>query len=471
MPTALHSDLLHDIVARLGEANRRFAAAYPGEKPDRQPVHTVYGGAHLFKADIAQKLGAAALRSLEEYASDAATFARVIGLTSVRGEDGSLGHATGARLSPTTASLAEAVYTRVIEKLGHEPVEDFRIDFEDGYGNRPDAEEDAHAGAAAEEMALGLREHTLPPFVGIRIKPLSQELQRRALRTLDLFVTTLVDKTGGVIPPHFVVTLPKVVSPEQVSALIETFEILERANGLFPGSLKLELMIETPQSIIGPRGDFMVPHLVSAARGRCRGAHFGTYDYTAGINITALHQVPSHPACDFARHVLQVCLAGTSITISDGATTVMPVGPHRAAPGGPPLTRAQQEENARAVHRAWKIHYDDVRSSLRNAYYQGWDLNPAQLPTRYAGVFSFFLESRDEAAARLKAFVQKAAQATLMGSVFDDAATGQGLLNFFIRGINCGALTEDEALATGLTLDELRGRSFVKILNARRVLG
>ena len=166
-----------------------------------------------------------------------------------------------------------------------------------------------------------------------------------------------------------------------------------------------------------------------------------------------------------------MCLAGTSITISDGATTVMPVGPHRAAPGGPPLTRAQQEENARAVHRAWKIHYDDVRSSLRNAYYQGWDLNPAQLPTRYAGVFSFFLESRDEAAARLKAFVQKAAQATLMGSVFDDAATGQGLLNFFIRGINCGALTEDEALATGLTLDELRGRSFVKILNARRVLG
>ena len=85
----------------------------------------------------------------------------------------------------------------------------------------------------------------------------------------------------------------------------------------------------------------------------------------------------------------------------------------------------------------------------------------------HAAVYSFFLESREEAAARLESFVEKAAQATLLGNIFDDAATGQGLLNFFLRGINCGALTEDEALATGLTLEELRGRSFVKILNPR----
>jgi len=55
----------------------------------------------------------------------------------------------------------------------------------------------------------------------------------------------------------------------------------------------------------------------------------------------------------------------------------------------------------------------------------------------------------------------------MLGTIFDDAATGQGLLNFFLRGVNCGALTEGEALATGLTLEELRGRSFVKILKAR----
>ena len=456
MPTTLNPEHLGDIIERLGQANRSFMAAYPGDRADRQPVHTVYGGAHLFKADIAQKLGAAALKTLEEYAPDAATFGRAIGLSDEPGRD------------VARSRLAEAVYSRVIEKLQSEPVEDFRIDFEDGYGNRPDREEDAHAESAAEEMARGLTTHTLPPFVGIRVKPLSQELYRRSLRTLDLFVSALVRGTGGVLPRHFVVTLPKVTAPEQVSTLVEVFARLERATGLFPGSLKVELMIETPQSIVGRHGEIAVPQLVAAANGRCRGAHFGTYDYTAGCNITAIHQVPSHPACDFARHVMQVSLAGTGVTISDGATTVMPVGPHRAAPGGPPLTAAQREENVRAVHRGWKVHYDDVRMSLRNAYYQGWDLNPGQLPTRYAAVFAFFLESREEAAARLKSFVEKAAQATLLGNIFDDAATGQGLLNFFLRGINCGALTEDEALATGLTLEELRGRSFVKILNARQ---
>jgi len=64
--------------------------------------------------------------------------------------------------------------------------------------------------------------------------------------------------------------------------------------------------------------------------------------------------------------------------------------------------------------------------------------------------------------------VQKAAQATLVGDVFDDAATGQGLLNYFLRAMNCGAITEEEAVAkSGLTLDELRGRSFAKILQLR----
>jgi citrate lyase beta subunit len=449
MPSALNAENTRALLERLAEANRQVAAAYPGESIDRQPVHTVYGGAHLFSADIAAKLGSAALRTFQEYAPDAATFARAIGL-------------------PQRDGLQAAVYGRVLDKLRTEPVEDYRIDFEDGYGNRTDAEEDGHAGAAATAMADGLAAHSLAPFVGIRIKPLTDELRGRSLRTLDRFLTTLLERTRGVLPPHFVVTLPKITAPEQVSVLVDAFELIERGTGLLPGALELELMVETTQSIFGQHGEVALPHLVAAARGRCRGAHFGTYDYTASCNITAAHQLPHHPACDFARHVMQVSLAGTGVTLSDGATTVMPVGPHRAAPGGPALTRAQVDENTRAVHHAWKTHYEDVRSSLRHAYYQGWDLNPGQLPTRYAAVFAFFLEARPEAAARLKAFVDKAAQATLLGNIFDDAATGQGLLNFFLRGINCGALSEEEALATGLTLAELRGRSFVKILNARR---
>jgi hypothetical protein len=176
----------------------------------------------------------------------------------------------------------------------------------------------------------------------------------------------------------------------------------------------------------------------------------------------------AHAACDFAKHVMQVTLAGSGVTLSDGATNVMPVPPHRAEKGGPPLSAEQAAENRAVVHRAWKLHHDHVRHSLVNAFYQGWDLHPAQLPTRYAAVYAFFLEGLDAAAARLSAFTAKAAQATLLGDVFDDAATGQGLLNFFLRGLACGAITADEAARTGLTLDEIRGRSFLKILHARR---
>jgi hypothetical protein len=155
--------------------------------------------------------------------------------------------------------------------------------------------------------------------------------------------------------------------------------------------------------------------------------------------------------------------AGTGVQLSDGATNIMPVAPHKGT-----LSDAQKAENRAAVFAAWKLHADDIRHSLVNGFYQGWDLHPAQLPTRYGSVYAFFLEGLAPASERLKNFVEKAAQATLVGDVFDDAATGQGLLNFFLRGIACGAVTESEALATGLSLEEIRTRSFVKILDGRR---
>ena len=121
------------------------------------------------------------------------------------------------------------------------------------------------------------------------------------------------------------------------------------------------------------------------------------------------------------------------------------------------------------MHRAWRpARASTSRHSLVTGFYQGWDLHPAQLPSRYAAVYAFFLEGLDAASERLKNFVQKAAQATLVGDVFDDAATGQGLLNYFLRAMNCGAITEEEAVdKSGLTLAELRGRSFVKILKSK----
>jgi citrate lyase beta subunit len=424
----MHKDFTA-IAATLKKANAAVARAYPGETSDRQPVHTVYGGAHLFSADLAQKLGGLALKALDEHAPTPRAFAEVLGLAA------------------HDEAFAGTVRSRVVAKLRREPVEDFRIDFEDGYGTRPDKEEDGDAEAAAVQMAHGLEAGTLPPFSGIRIKPMSPELHARSLRTLDIFIATLARATGRNLPPNFVITVPKLMTPAHVSAVAAACATLERRLRLRRGVLRLELMIETPQSILAPDGTSALRALVTAGDGRVRGAHFGTYDYTALCGITASWQHMRHQACDFAKHMMQVAFAQTGIWLSDGATNVLPIPPD--------------------VHRAWKLHYDDVQHSLVNGFYQGWDLHPAQLPTRYAALYSFFLSALPAATARLRNFVDKAAQATLVGDVFDDAATGQGLLNFFVRGLNSGALTLDEAAATGLTAAEFQERSFKKIVEER----
>ena len=443
MKPTLSTDSTQEITGRLKQSHVAFADFYPGESGRRQPVQTVYGGAHLFKSDTAPRLGSLALRALETYAPDAAAFAAALDLPD---------------------SLAATIYERVTEKLRREPVEDFRIDFEDGYGIRPDDEEDGHAVSASQEAAKGLADGTLPPFLGIRIKTFSEELHARSIRTLDLFITTLIQQTGGRLPDNFVVTLPKIVSSAEVAALADIFDLLEPQLNLPTNSLKMEMMIETTQSIINERGEANLPLLLKAARGRCVAAHFGTYDYTASCSITAAYQDMLHPACDFARNMMQVSFGGTGIWLSDGATNIMPVAPHRGD-----LTAEQKAENRAVVHRAWKLHYNHVRHSLANAFYQGWDLHPAQFPTRYAAVYTFFLEGLAAASERLSNFVAKAAQATLVGDVFDDAATGQGLLNYFLRAINCGALTEQEAQnLTSLSLEELRSGSFKKILQNRQ---
>ena len=482
MKTSLDESALADVSAKLQPANQEFMKRYPGETGRRQPVHTVYGGAHLFKSDSAERLGGLARRSLDQFAPDFLTFAKAIGLPSAEELPASLEqdaklaalietNLDGVRLENKAAWLAHSIYSRVNDKLRREPVEDFRIDFEDGYGNRPDEEEDGHAASAAKEVATGLQNKTLPPFIGIRIKPFNEELRARSMRTLDIFVSTLVQETDGQLPPNFVVTLPKITVPEQAGALADIFDSLEQHTGLASGSLKMEMMIETTQSIINSRGEINLPLMLDATRGRCVAAHFGTYDYTASCSITAAHQHMMHPACDFAKHMMQVSFAGTGIWLSDGATNIMPVAPHRFTEGGAPLTAEQIAENREVVHRAWKLHFDHIQHSLIGGFYQGWDLHPAQLPTRYAAVYSFFLQSLDAASERLRNFVDKAAKATLVGDVFDDAATGQGLLNYFLRALNCGALTEEEAVElSGLTVAELRSGSFMKILKNRQSL-
>ena len=408
----------------------------------RQPVHTVYGGADLFGPETPKKLGSVALRTLDAYAPDVESFARILSLTDER--------------------RAATIYERIRAKLASEPIEDFRLDFEDGYGARPDDEEDRHAVSAAIAVAEAADGGVLPPFIGIRVKPLTEELHVRSRRTLDLFLTELVARLGRV-PDGFVVTLPKIEVPEQVEIFADILADHEARLGLASGTLGMELMIETPTSIISSDGRLGVMDLVDRGAGRVTGAHFGTYDYTALLSITATHQSHMHPACDFARHVMQVSLAQTGIFISDGATNVMPVAPHR----GTDLTVEQGAENTASIHHGWQTHHGHIQRSLSRGIYQGWDLHPAQLVTRFAAVYGFFLHGLDDAAARLRGFLGTAARASMVGGVFDDAATGQGLINFFVRATNCGALTRDETeLHTGLALEVLHSRSFSAIVGA-----
>jgi citrate lyase beta subunit len=462
------------IFESLRTANLAFQHTYPGDSGQRQPVHTVYGGANLFTYDIAEKMGKAALAHLDLYAPNFCMLAKALGLPGHAALPTALDEvaALEARLKPMSVSdgksdaawLAFTVYNKMVAKLKREALEDFRIDFEDGFGNRSDAEEDQFAEKAALECAKGIAEGTLPPFIGIRIKPFTEDLKERGLRTLDIFVSTLSAATGGMLPENFVVMLPKVTIPEQIAALIDLFELIEAHSALPSGALKMEIMVEQTQAIMDSEGKNPLRKFLEASRGRMVASAFGTYDYTAHCNITAKYQAMSHPVCDFAHHMTRVAIGHTGLMLADGATNVMPVGPHR----GDHLSPAQIIENMDVVHRAWRLGYDHVRHSLYNGFYQGWDLHPAQFPVRYAAVYSFFLESYEDAAGRLRNFMQAAARVTLSGDIFDDAATGQGLLNYFIAALNCGAITDAEALATGLTMEELRSRSFVRILRGRR---
>jgi citrate lyase beta subunit len=434
---------LRDATSALREANLAFARRYPGERGTPQPVHTLIEGAQHFTSDVARRRGAQALAALDEYAPDTETFGRVFGI--------------GA--NPLLATIER----RVRDKLAREPVEDYRIDFEDGFGVRSDAEEDTHVAEVASEIARGLNDRTLPPSLGIRIKPLTEELRERSIRTLDLLMTAVVK--ANALPPRFTITVPKVTVVAQVAYLVAVLRSLERELGLDDGALTFDVMIEVPQAILDMTGTSLLPRLIDAGDGRLRGIDFGTYDYTAGLSITASQQRLRHPACDFAKQMIQVAFAGTGIRVADGSTALLPVPIHQT-----PSNDDERGANAASVHAGWLIHYADVRHSLAGGFYQGWDLHAAQLVSRYAAVSSFYLEGVELAGARLETFLTKATNASLVGGMMDEPATGQGLLGFFLRGIAAGAITEDEAMAlTSLTAEELRERSIIAIMRRRGV--
>ncbi|WP_433548807.1 DUF6986 family protein [Streptomyces sp. CA-294286] len=407
--TSLTGAVSEGISASLAPVDAELARRYPGDPGTRQPVHTVYVPGNLYEAGTLRSWGDQALAMLDEHAPDAASFAAVLGLD---------------------ASLADAVYDRVRAKLEREPIEDLRIDFEDGYGGTP-ADEDGDVARTARLVAEAYANGTAAPYTGIRMKCFEAAVRDRGIRTLDVFLSELM--AAGGLPDGLVLTLPKVTYPEQVTAMVRLVEAFEKAHGLDAGRIGFEIQIETSQSILGADGTATVARMIDAAEGRATGLHYGTFDYSACVGVSAAYQASDHPAADHAKAVMQVAAAGTGVRVSDGSTNVLPVG------------------STEKVHDAWRLHFGLTRRALARAYYQGWDMHPGHLPTRYAAVFAFYREGFEQAAARLAAYANQ-----LGGDIADEPATAKALAGYLLRGIDCGALdTAEVARLTGLTRADL----------------
>jgi citrate lyase beta subunit len=398
LDTGALADALDDLLV---EADRDLASGYPGPRAGRQPVHTVYVPADRLEPGLVTAWGAAAVESLDTHAD---TFSELVGNPEI-----------------------EAAVRR---KLGTEPIEDLRIDFEDGYGNRGDADEDAAVDRAAALLRDSLADGTAPPFTGIRFKSFEAPTRRRGLRTLVRFLEAIAE--DGSLPRGFVVTLPKVTSVAQVKAMVHAADRLEQDLAV-TAPIGFEIQVETPQAILGPDGSALVARMIHASGGRCTGLHYGTYDYSASLGIAAEFQSMDHPAADHAKAVMQVAAAETGVRLSDGSTNVIPIG------------------RPEAVAHAWALHYRLVERSLARGFYQGWDLHPAQLPTRYAAVFTFYRKGFDEAATRLGNYV-----AHRESEFMDEPATARALADFVLRGVDCGAVDPAVAMSrTGISRDEL----------------
>ncbi|MGI8458278.1 MAG: DUF6986 family protein [Propionibacteriaceae bacterium] len=396
--TRLDAGFLGEIDRSLKDTDELLQAAYPGPAAGRQPVHTVYVPADRYTASLPAEWGRAAIDLVDAHGGLAAV-AALIGL------------------SP---ELAEEVSPRVAAKLEREPIEDLRLDFEDGYGVRADAIEDADAVAVAGRLAAAFRDGTAPPFAGLRFKCFEAPTRRRGIATFELFVATLLAELDE-LPTGLVITFPKVSTVDQVRAMVKVCAELESTYGLPAGRLGFEIQVETPQLILGADGTAAIAKAIHVGDGRVTSLHYGTYDYSASLQISAAYQTADHPAADYAKQVMQVAVAGTAVALSDGSTNILPLG------------------DPAQVAAAWRIHADLVTRALQRGFYQGWDLHPGQLPTRYLATFAFYRAGLPQAARRLRNYLGR-----VESEIMDEPATARALARFLHRGLSCGAVDETE---------------------------
>ena len=385
----------------LAAVDTDLQARYPGGAGAPQPVHTVYVSAADATAHTPAEWGAAATELLD-------------------------GH------RDLFIELAdEDAVDAVRRRLATTPIQDLRLDFEDGYGRRPDDTEDRDARQAGHTMAA-----LNTDLCGIRIKGLTSAERGRAIRTLEL----ALDAAGNV-PSGFVFTVPKLRAAEQATAAVWLCEALEQAHGLPEGTLRFELQIESPQAILGADGTATVAKALHLSGGRCLGLHYGTYDYTAACGIAPQQQALDHPVADHAKAVMLAAAAQTGVRVVDGSTQVTPAG--------------TDEHIQSAIRRHLRL----VTRSLERGYYQGWDMHPGHLVTRWLATTTFFRAALASAAPRLQAYLDRRG-----GVIVDEPATAEALATVVLRGLGVDAFTVDDVLAVApgadiAVLRNLKGRN------------
>ena len=396
-----------------------------------QPSGTLYGGAQRFKEGTFAKLGEQVHTFFGRYVDSDDAFVACFGV-------------------PTSASVA-SLRDRLRGSLQRAPLEDVRVDFEDGYGPHDDQEEDAHAVLVGEAFAER-RGSVWPTRVGIRVRSLESATAKRALRTLALVVDTMVARGWRPGREPFRVTIPKVTHLQEIAMAARALERLEADHGLPDKSFVLEAMVETPDAFLDREGRVPIVVWPSMARGRMSALHFGAFDYLSSIGVPAGSQSLDHPACLHARALLALVATRAHVEVSDGTFLEIPVGPHREATNG----SLEEGENQEVVARALRHHAGRVRRQLAEGFAQGWDLHPGQVVSRRAAVLMAYVEGRDEVLRRMNAFLVAGARAARSGTSFDDAASARSLLATLRSGIKLGLDDADLVAAfVGLEVDDL----------------
>jgi hypothetical protein len=413
----------------------------------RRPVHMLTLAAGRFDAHTSRRMGEAALRSIDSYAPDFVSFARAMWLTGAdtlpRYDDLAqelefelIENPENVKDKNYAAWFAWTIYQRTIGKLHHEPVEELLIDLADNSGA---------AIAAAGHLAQAVLDDSRPPFTGVRLP----SMEPGNARFLDLFLTALIEKTGGKLPSNFCITLPAPNSAA-LAALHAFLSEFERQHALESGLIKIEVTVASPRAIVDDDGRIVLSKLADAAGGRCISAHLDGDSFLSELNVPAAHRHARHEACNFARQIMHLALSPSGIGLSDSIV---------------PSTALTQDADIQGVHRAWREHFNGITHSLIGGFNQGWDADAVLLPARYAAVYSFFIEAQDAQGKRFREFT---GQAAANGEI-EDASSAQTTLNFFYRALDCGALTEHEVSeATGLSAEELRCGSFAEIMKRRQ---